>query len=123
MRLAADDILQRRYVIKRQLGEGGMGTAYLAEDLLRGTPVTIKLLRVTSPERLDAFRAEFLRLRGLVHPHLSQVHDFGAVRQSDGSIDYFYSAEYVEGETLDRYAEGLREGSAVRVYNGRVWLR
>lgn len=106
MRLAADDILQRRYVIKRQLGEGGMGTAYLAEDLLRGTPVTIKLLRVTSPERLDAFRAEFLRLRGLVHPHLSQVHDFGAVRQSDGSLDYFYSAEYVEGETLDRYAEG-----------------
>jgi transcriptional regulator with GAF, ATPase, and Fis domain len=106
MRLSPGSVLEHRYLIKRQLGEGGMGTAYLADDLLRGSPVALKLLRVRSPDRIDAFRTEFLRLRRLVHPHLCQVHDFGATRGDDGRIDYFYSAEYVEGQTLDGFAEG-----------------
>ncbi|MCC6555658.1 MAG: sigma 54-interacting transcriptional regulator [Polyangiaceae bacterium] len=99
-------VLQNRYTVVRALGEGGMGTSYLVRDEVREVDVALKLLRVLEPEALDALRAEFVTLRGLSHPHLCQVHDFGRIRGEGGGWACFYTAELVEGVALDRYAAG-----------------
>lgn len=99
-------MLQHRYVVQRSLGEGGIGAAYLARDLLRETTVTLKLLRHIDPALIEAFRAEFMALRGVVHPHVCQVYDFGAVRADAAAPSYFYTAEYIDGLPLDRRVQG-----------------
>jgi transcriptional regulator with GAF, ATPase, and Fis domain/tetratricopeptide (TPR) repeat protein len=101
-------ILQHRYRLVRPLGEGGMGTSYLARDLVRDAEVTLKLLRRESPALLAALKDEFTRLRGLLHPHLCRVIDFGATRAPDGAQLAFYTADYVDGTTLDVFAKGRR---------------
>src|SRR5262245_14996735 len=106
MHLAAGSIVQHRYVIRGPLGQGAMGASYLANDLLRETSVTLKLLRAPTPELVNAFRLEFSRLRGVVHPRLPLVHDFDGLLRADGALTYFYTADYIDGVTLERYVQG-----------------
>src|SRR5689334_17442885 len=108
MGAAPGDVLQLRYMLEQPLGEGGMGTSWLARDLVRDAPVTLKLLRHGSPALFGALAAEFSRLRGLIHPRLCRVHDFGVVRAADGARLAYYTADHVEGTTLDRFAAGRR---------------
>jgi serine/threonine-protein kinase PknK len=96
-------LLQHRYSLRRRLGEGGMGTTYLAHDLLWSRDVALKLLRDTTPELRLGLRTEFSILRGLVHPHLVQVSDFGVEPRGEREV-MFYTAAYVEGTTLDTFA-------------------
>jgi serine/threonine protein kinase len=86
-----------RYRIERELGQGGMATVYLAEDLKHQRRVAIKVLR---PELAAALGAErFLReittTANLRHPHILPLYDSG---DADGSL--FYVMPYVEGESL-----------------------
>src|SRR5262245_61925753 len=97
-----------RYRIERVLGEGGSGVVVLAHDTLFARPVTLKLLATRSPEGLAAFRNEFVTLLGLVHPGLPEVHDFGVARDDRGERRPFYTARYVDGMELDRFASGKR---------------
>jgi transcriptional regulator with GAF, ATPase, and Fis domain/tetratricopeptide (TPR) repeat protein len=83
-----------------------MGTTYLVEDLLTGEHVALKLMAAGQPALLDAFRAEFTTLSGLVHSHLCKVHDFGCLRDPGGELLAFYTAEFIDGETLDLFAAG-----------------
>jgi len=89
--------LADRYIIKRELGRGGMATVYLAEDLKHHRQVAIKVL---NPELARALGAErFLRevevTAKLTHPHILPLHDSG---EADDFL--FYVMPYVEGETL-----------------------
>jgi serine/threonine-protein kinase len=89
--------LQDRYRLDRELGEGGMATVYLAEDLKHHRPVAIKVLR---PELAQALGAErFLReielTARLTHPHILPLLDSG---NAAGFL--YYVMPYVEGETL-----------------------
>jgi serine/threonine protein kinase len=89
--------LADRYRIERELGQGGMATVYLAEDLKHQRRVAIKVLR---PELAAALGAErFLReittTANLRHPHILPLYDSG---DADGSL--FYVMPYVEGESL-----------------------
>ena len=89
--------LADRYAIERQLGEGGMATVYLAQDLKHRRPVAIKVLR---PELAAALGPErFLReieiAARLRHPHILPLHDSG---EAAGFL--FYVMPLVEGETL-----------------------
>ncbi|HSE65468.1 MAG TPA: protein kinase, partial [Gemmatimonadales bacterium] len=73
--------LADRYRIERELGQGGMATVYLAEDLRHGRKVAIKVLR---PELAAVIGAErFLReiktIANLQHPHILPLHDSGQV--------------------------------------------
>ncbi len=100
-RLAA--ALSDRYRIERELGQGGMATVYLAEDLKHRRQVAIKVLR---PELAAALGAErFLReietTAGLQHPHLLALYDSGSAGQGGGGSEIlFYVMPYVEGESL-----------------------
>ncbi|HEX8773439.1 MAG TPA: tetratricopeptide repeat protein [Pyrinomonadaceae bacterium] len=86
------------YRILEPLGEGGMGTVYIAEDLHLGRRVAIKFPTVTSDKH--HFRARFLRearaVSSLSHPHIAAIYDYGET--SDG--DPFLVMELVEGVSL-----------------------
>ncbi|HHY56108.1 MAG TPA: serine/threonine protein kinase [Chloroflexi bacterium] len=88
---------QHRYRIRRQLGKGGMGTVYLAEDLnLAGRLVAIKENLNNDEEAQRQFRREAVLLAHLRHPNLPQVIDYFL---EPGGRQYLVM-EYVPGENL-----------------------
>ena len=93
------------YRLERVLGQGGMGTVYLArrEDDQYRRQVAIKLLRRDdrSPELLDRFRAERQILAGLEHPNITRLYDGGA--DSDGRP--YLVMEVVDGLPIDLYCD------------------
>jgi Tol biopolymer transport system component/tRNA A-37 threonylcarbamoyl transferase component Bud32 len=107
--------LADRYRVERELGQGGMATVYLAEDLKHGRRVAIKVLR---PELAAVIGAErFLReiktIATLQHPHILGLIDSGEV---NGTA--YYVMPFVEGESLrDRLSreKHLPIGDAVRL--------
>jgi hypothetical protein len=89
--------LEGRYRIERELGEGGMATVYLAEDLKHDRKVAVKVLRpelaaVIGGER---FISEIKTTAALQHPHILPLFDSG---EADGFL--YYVMPYVEGESL-----------------------
>jgi eukaryotic-like serine/threonine-protein kinase len=89
------------YRIIRLLGEGGMGTVYLAERTDLGSRVAIKFLREVwpSPARRERFAAEQRILARLNHPSIAQLHDAGML--PDGTP--WFVMEYVDGVPLTEY--------------------
>ena len=89
--------LADRYRIERELGQGGMATVYLAEDLKHRRPVAIKVLRPDLAASLgpDRFMQEIDIAARLQHPHILPVHDSG---EAGGFL--FYVMPYVDGESL-----------------------
>jgi serine/threonine protein kinase/predicted Zn-dependent protease len=97
-----------RYEIRSQLGAGGMGEVYLAEDKLLHRKVAIKFLSVgvaDNRERLGRFQQEAFTASALNHPNILTVHEIGEV----GSLR-FIATEYVEGETLRQRMKHSRVG-------------
>ena len=94
-RLAA--ALSGRYRIERELGEGGMATVYLAEDLKHDRKVAIKVLKPELAAVLgaDRFLAEIKTTASLQHPNILPLFDSGT---ADGLL--YYVMPFVEGESL-----------------------
>ncbi len=100
-----------RYVIKKILGQGGMGAALLATDLrLDSKPVVIKELISdnTDPAKLQEdvrnFKREVATLAHLDHPLIPNVTD----HFQEGSR-YFMVQEYVEGENLEERMDRVNQ--------------
>jgi serine/threonine-protein kinase len=89
--------LAGRYHIERQLGEGGMASVYLCEDLKHRRKVALKLLKPELAAVLGAerFVQEITTTASLQHPHILPLFDSGT---ADGFL--FYVMPLVEGETL-----------------------
>ena len=89
--------LAERYAIERELGEGGMATVYLAEDLKHNRKVALKVLRpeLAAVVGAERFLAEIQVTANLQHPHILPLFDSG---EADGFL--FYVMPYVEGESL-----------------------
>ncbi len=89
--------LADRYRIERHLGEGGMATVYLAEDLKHKRKVAVKVLRPELAAVLGAerFVQEITTTANLQHPHILPLHDSGDV---DGFL--YYVMPFIDGETL-----------------------
>ena len=64
--------LEGRYRIERELGEGGMATAYLAEDIKHERKVALKVLKpeLAAVVRAERFLAEIKTTANLTHPHI-----------------------------------------------------
>ena len=89
--------LEGRYAIERELGEGGMATVYLADDLKHERKVALKVLKpeLAAVVGAERFLAEIKTTANLTHPHILPLHDSG---EADSFL--FYVMPYVEGETL-----------------------
>ncbi len=93
-----DRTFDRRYVIRRKLGSGGMADVYLAEDQELGRRVALKLLdeRHASDEQfVERFRREAQSAAGLNHPNIVSIFDRG---RAEGT--YYIAMEYLDGRTL-----------------------
>ena len=87
------------YKILDKLGEGGMGTVYLAEDTSLHRKVALKMLpaeMAADQERLDRFQREARTVATLNHPGIVTIY---SVEESDQG--HFITMELVEGENLD----------------------
>jgi len=86
------------YRILSQLGEGGMGVVYVAEDTRLGRRVALKVPTAAAKEK--NYRTRFLRearaISALSHPHIAAVYDYGET--SDGQP--FIVMELVNGQML-----------------------
>ncbi len=97
------EVLQNRYLIKKIIGRGGMGSVYLADDtLLKGRQCALKeveydrsLDAALVKEAQDQFMREATILARLDHPNLPKVSDFFTIE----SCDYLVM-DYVPGEDL-----------------------
>ena len=107
--------LSDRYRVERELGQGGMATVYLAQDLKHDRKVAVKLLREELSASLgkDRFLREIKVAAALQHPHILPLYDSG---EADGLL--FYVMPYVDGlslrDKLQKEGE-LPIGDAVRI--------
>ena len=96
------DFSSTKYKNVKELGRGGMGAVYLAEDRELNRLVAVKVLN--TPDVTDDLRRRMIReaqiIAGLEHPGIVPVHDVGTL--PDGRI--FYAMKYVRGHRLDEYA-------------------
>jgi serine/threonine protein kinase/Tol biopolymer transport system component len=96
--------LADRYRIDRRLGEGGMATVYLAEDLKHDRKVALKVLRPELAAVLgaDRFVQEIKTTAQLQHPHILPLYDSGRTASAPGGGTEFlyYVMPYIPGETL-----------------------
>lgn len=95
-------VLQRRYEVIDQLGQGGMGTVYLTRDLrLHGRTFVVKKLRddffrdEDKAKAMEFFMREIEVLSRLSHPNIVDIKD----HFPEGD-DYYIVMEYVEGKNL-----------------------
>jgi serine/threonine-protein kinase len=89
--------LEGRYTIERELGRGGMGIVYLANDLTLKRKVAIKVLRPELTEAVghDRFLREIRIEASLDHPNIVALFDSGEI---DGLS--YYVMPHVKGESL-----------------------
>ena len=93
-------ILQERYRIERQIGQGGMGSVYIATDLRFGSTVAIKQTLTMGENYRKAIEREGRLLNSLRHPALPRVSD--SFLEETGQ---FLVMEYIPGRDLAQMIE------------------
>lgn len=86
------------YQILREIGRGGMGVVWLAQDTRLDRPVAVKALPAdlaADPDRLERFQREARILASLNHPNIASIHGL----EQDGDAR-FLILEFVDGKTL-----------------------
>src|SRR6476646_7579933 len=87
-----------RYEIRSQLGAGGMGEVYLAQDTRLDRKVALKILPngvAADPDRMKRFEQEARAASGLNHPNIITIYEI----DQTGST-HFIAAEFIQGATL-----------------------
>src|SRR5262245_21134453 len=94
-------IVQKVYHVKKKLGEGGMGTVYLAEHVKMGRKSALKVINpgmVHDADAISRFNREAANASKINHPNVASVYDFGETE--DGLI--FLAMEFIEGPALTK---------------------
>src|SRR5215475_8796807 len=116
--LAPNVILQNRYLIRRSIGQGGMGAVYEALDQRFDGIVAVKETLHTDEQARKAFEREARLLYGLRHPSLPRVIDHFI--EDDGQ---FLVMDYIPGDDLEKLrqeAGGKFETSKVLSWADRL---
>ena len=93
--IEAGTVLQNRYRVAKQIGQGGMGAVYVATDERFGSTVAIKETLFTDDNYVRAFEREARLLNSLKHPALPVVSDHFTEKNGQ-----FLVMEYITGEDL-----------------------
>jgi len=100
-------VIAERYKLLEQIGEGGMGTVWLAEQLAPiRRKVAVKLVKagVNSKSALARFDAERQALAIMDHPNIARIFDGGITPQGQP----YFVMEYVKGTSLTEYCDSAR---------------
>jgi tetratricopeptide (TPR) repeat protein len=113
-----------RYHIVREIGRGGMGTVYLANDAKHGRQVAVKALHAEIAQLIgrERFEREIEIAASLSHPHILPLHDSGEVKsEGDGELSFLYFiTPFAAGESLrDRLFREKRLAPAEAVRLGK----
>src|ERR1700675_2139936 len=95
-----------RYEIRSQLGVGGMGEVYLAEDAQLRRRVALKILPgelAANQDRMRRFIQEAQAAAALNHPNIADIYEIG----ESGGVN-FMAMEFVDGVTLGETIHGER---------------
>ena len=94
------------YRVLREIGRGGMGVVYEAEQEQPRRRVAVKVLRrvTASDEGLKRFEREARVLGRLSHPGIAHIYDAGSALVGDEVWPYF-AMEFIEGRRLDDYLD------------------
>ncbi len=108
------ELTGNRYEIVGALGQGGMGTVFLARDRELEREVALKVLRAaaSTPDTALRLRREARILAQLEHPGIVPVHDVG--RLPDGRV--YYVMKLVRGVRLDHYAHAALLTDMLRLF-------
>jgi len=111
--LKTGDVLRQRYQILSQIGQGGFGAVYKAEDSELGQRmVAVKEMSYQKrsaqeiEDGIEAFKREALMLAGLKHEHLPHIYEHFSENDR-----WYLVMDYIEGETLESRFEKARDGS------------
>ena len=93
--------------ILREIGRGGMGVVYEAEQISLGRRVALKVLPFAAaldPKQLQRFKNEAQAAAHLHHTNIVPVHAVGCERGV-----HYYAMQFIEGQTLAQVIQELRE--------------
>jgi len=113
-------VLDGKYALLRELGSGGTGTVYEAENLIVGKKIAIKLMNAAAFAERDSqarFVAEARAAARISHANVVDIHDLGVSR--DG-VPYIVM-ELLRGETLEAMID--TRGPLAPAYAGELFLQ
>jgi eukaryotic-like serine/threonine-protein kinase len=95
------------YLVTQKLGEGGMGSVYLAEHPTIGKKVALKVLHAEfsgNPEVANRFFTEAKAVNSIGHPNIVDIVDYGVITSGTGGRDrmVYFIMEYLNGVTLSQ---------------------
>jgi serine/threonine protein kinase len=89
------------YTVTAKLGEGGMGTVFLAEHPVIGSKVALKAIHpqfARSTDVVSRFMNEAKSVNQIRHDHIVDITDFGHTPEGD----FYFIMEYLQGQSLAR---------------------
>ena len=89
------------YKILSQLGKGGMGVVYLAEDTKLDRKIAVKFLSqafIHDPDKLNRFRREAKAVSALNHPNILTVYEIGKFGKS-----HYIATEFIDGKVINKH--------------------
>jgi len=111
------------YKVVREIGRGGMGVIYEAEQQQPRRSVALKVIlggRHVDAETIRMFQRESDSLARLKHPSIAAIYESGCTDEGQ----HFFAMELVEGQTLDAYlAEGGTPATQIEVRNRLALFR
>lgn len=103
------DVIARRYVVERMLGEGGMGIVYQCLDKVGGVSVAVKCLPPDvsrNADEMEDIRANYRLVADLHHQNIAGVR---TLELDESTGDYYLVMDLARGTSLKRW---MRVGSA-----------
>jgi serine/threonine protein kinase/Flp pilus assembly protein TadD len=97
------------YRIIREVGRGGMGVVYEAQQISLRRKVALKVLPFASmlePRQLQRFQNEAQAAASLHHPHIVPVYAVGSERGV-----HYYAMQFIDGQSLETVIRHLRQAS------------